>query len=79
MYPVPGDSSFDVQRKRQRRQRIMDLYNKISPENVRQVYDEVNAMSLEDGRGELKLDLDEEFAKNQKSLNPKYLGVYAQM
>lgn len=71
MYPVPGDSSFDVQRKRQRRQRIMDLYNKISPENVRQVYDEVNAMSLEDGRGELKLDLDEEFAKNQKSLNPK--------
>ena len=35
MYPVPGDSAFDVERKARRRQRIMDLYNSAAPESLK--------------------------------------------
>jgi len=57
MYPVPGDSQFDVQRKVARRKRIMDLYNSMSPDSMKQAYNLANQASIEEGEGDLKLKL----------------------
>ena len=57
MYPVPGDSQFDVDRKARRRKRIMDLYNSVSPDSLKQAYNEVNRASIDDGKGPLKMKL----------------------
>ena len=57
MYPVPGDSKFDVERKARRRRRIMDLYNSVSPDSMKQAYNLANQASLEEGAGQLKMEL----------------------
>jgi hypothetical protein len=57
MYPVPGDSQFDVQRKAARRKRIMDLYNSVSPDSMKQAYEVANQASIDDGAGQLKMEL----------------------
>jgi len=54
MYPVPGDSQFDVKRKEARRKRIMDLYNSVSPDSMKQAYKLASQASIEDGAGPLK-------------------------
>ena len=71
MYPVPGDSQFDVLRKTARRKRIMDLYNSMSPDSMKQAYRAANQASLEDGEGELKLKLERDekvTGKNKKEV-----------
>ena len=57
MYPVPGDSQFDVERKARRRQRIMDLYNSVSPESLKQAYTVVKEAAVEESGEDLKLEL----------------------
>jgi hypothetical protein len=57
MYPVPGDSQFDVKRKAARRKRIMDLYNSVSPDSMKQAYEVANQASIDDGKGPLELEL----------------------
>ena len=57
MYPVPGDSKFDVQRKAARRKRIMDLYNAVSPDSMKQAYKLASQASIDEGEGELKMKL----------------------
>ena len=57
MYPVPGDSAFDVERKARRRQRIMDLYNSVSPESLKQAYTVVKEAAVEESGEDLKLEL----------------------
>ena len=57
MYPVPGDSKFDVERKAKRRRRIMDLYNSVSPDSMKQAYTLANQASIDEGEGELKMEL----------------------
>jgi len=57
MYPVPGDSQFDVDRKGRRRKRIMDIYNATSPDSLKQAYEAVNQASIDEGEGPLKLKL----------------------
>ena len=71
MYPVPGDSEFDVQRKAKRRKRIMDLYNSMSPDSMKQAYELANQASQEEGEGELKLKLERKekvTGKNKKEV-----------
>tara|TARA_R110002096_G_scaffold240740_5_gene432621 strand:- start:57 stop:1553 length:1497 start_codon:yes stop_codon:yes gene_type:complete len=58
MYPVPGDSQFDVKRKAARRERIMDLYNSVSPDSMKQAYNVANQASRDEGEGELKMGLE---------------------
>ena len=57
MYPVPGDSQFDVERKARSRQRIMDLYNSVSPESLKQAYTVVKEAAVEESGEDLKLEL----------------------
>ena len=71
MYPVPGDSEFDVERKEKRRKRIMDLYNSMSPDSMKQAYELANQASQEEGEGELKLKLERKekvTGKNKKEV-----------
>jgi len=71
MYPVPGDSQFDVQRKAARRKRIMDLYNSMSPDSMKQAYNLADQASIEEGEGELKLKLERKekvTGKNKKEV-----------
>jgi hypothetical protein len=58
MYPVPGDSQFDVKRKEARRKRIMDLYNSVAPDSMKQAYNLANQASRDEGEGDLKLVLE---------------------
>ena len=57
MYPVPGDSAFDVERKARRRKRIMDLYNSAAPESLKQAFNEVKEAAVEESGEDLKLEL----------------------
>ena len=57
MYPVPGDSAFDVERKARRRQRIMDLYNSAAPESLKQAFNEVREAAVQESGKDLKLKL----------------------
>jgi len=57
MYPVPGDSAFDVERKARRRQRIMDLYNSAAPESLKQAFNEVKEAAVQESGKDLKLKL----------------------
>ena len=66
MYPVPGDSKFDVERKAKRRKRIMDLYNSISPDSMKQAYELANQASNDDGLGPLKRPLERKGKIGQK-------------
>jgi len=69
MYPVPGDSQFDVKRKARRRKRIMDLYNSTAPDSMKQAYDVANQASIEDGKGPLKTKLKRK--KKVENVEPK--------
>ena len=56
-YWWPGDSKFDVDRKARLRQRIMDLYNSVSPESLKQAYTVVKEAAVEESGEDLKLEL----------------------
>ena len=70
MYPLPGDTQFDIKRKEDRRKRGIEIYNSSAPDSLKQAYEFVNDISKNDPnnpyKGNLKLKLQE---NRKKELN----------